>query len=92
MSDKKLPILNLRQWPVEIAVWENESANGHKYYSAKLTESFKNRDGQYETSQYLNSSNFTKAAALLLEANARLVIEEREIKGRASKDDDQGPF
>jgi len=95
MSEKKLPVLNLRYWPVNLAAWENKDERGNSYFSAKLTESFKNRDGNYEDSQYINSRNWDKAAALLREACSRLVIEDRQVgKGKAQEEEGEGevPF
>lgn len=75
MSDSKQPILRLEDFPVKLAIWENKQ-DGFNSYSAKLQRSFKDRDGHWQSTDYLQDGDWTKAAALLQEAWRRLRLKD----------------
>lgn len=75
----KLPVLKLSDFPVKLAVWEHLDEKQRPYYSASLSKTYKDKDQNWQDSQYLGDGDWAKAAALLMEAWRRLRCEERAI-------------
>lgn len=88
-----LPFLKLQCWPIKFAVWRYKKENGKGYwFSGTLTKTYKDKNGEYQDSDRLNGDDFLKAAALLQEAHAQLVINEIEIKRKKPDEDDESEF
>lgn len=73
MSDNRQPVLRLEDFPIKLAIWENKQEKFNSY-SAKLQRSFKDRDGNWQSTDYLQDGDWPKAAALLMEAWRRLRV------------------
>lgn len=71
------PDLVLKDFPVECAIWKREK-DGNAWYSINVSKSYKDDDGVWQSTNYLNGRDLLAAAALLQDAHRRLVIEERK--------------
>lgn len=89
MSDNKLPVLRLEDFPVKLAVWENQQ-DKFVSYSAKIQRSFKDRDGHWQSTDYLQDGDWPKAAALLMEAWRRLRVKD-SVPSRSSAGPESAP-
>jgi hypothetical protein len=83
--------MSLRAWPVEVAGWKHVNDKGRESWSFKVSKSFKNRDGNYENTDFLSSRDLPAASALLLEAHRRTEIETRQVAAPSDNGTDEEP-
>lgn len=86
MSEKRKPYAKVSMFPVEAAIWRNETEKG-VLYSVSYQCSFKNSDGKWD-----HSGNFGRTESLLLSKVADLAhskICELESADRNAKSEDQ---
>ena len=92
MSNNK-PVLKLEQYPIKVAVWENTSDDGRKYFSTKLVKTFKDKQtGEYKETPYLSERDLLTAAALLQEVWRNVACKEHIDKDKAPHTEDNIPF
>ncbi len=84
MSQHQKPCLELRSFPLKAAVWENAGKDGRKWFSVKLTKSYKDDEGKWQESASLTDRDLLAAAALLLEVWRTVAIKDPSEK--ASED------
>ena len=79
----KAPEIKIKRFPLEVAVWANESSDGRTYYTTRLSRSWKDEStGEYKNTDALFTSDLP-AAALLLEDAYREIVK-RESEDRAT--------
>lgn len=54
---------------LQVAVWKYKQENGPDNYSVKLSRSYKDKEGEYQTTDYLRDSDLLRATALLEQAD-----------------------
>ena len=77
MSDKPQPIDRVGLYPVNIAIWRNENEKGEVFYGATVENTFKDKEGSYQSSRRYS------AYELLLLAKAADLAHTKIIQLRA---------
>ncbi len=54
---------------LNVAIWKNKSESGFDQYSVRLDKSYKDGDGNYKTTSYLNADDLLRAAELYRQAD-----------------------
>lgn len=71
-SKKPLPVSKLTLWPLSAAIWRNENDKGEAFYGFTVERSYKDDNGNYQSSGNLGG----RTEALLLEKLAGRVFDE----------------
>ncbi len=77
---KNPPAERIRVRSVEIAIWRNTSDKGTFFSAGQPKVSYKDRDGNYQTSKSLNGFNLVDLAEASLTANRTLIRLRSEAK------------
>jgi hypothetical protein len=64
MSDNKKPAAKVTLFPVSAAIWARETEKG-VFYSATLERSYKDADGKWKNTNFLDESNLLLGAKAL---------------------------
>jgi hypothetical protein len=81
------PVLSLKKFPVEVAVWENQK-DGKTYYSTKLSKRYKDKDkNEWKQTEYLSTDDLLPAAELLSEAWRQIVLQAKDAAPDAARQD-----
>lgn len=68
---------------IQIAVWKNKSENGIENYSIRMERTYKDADGEFQTTPYLRETDLLRTQKLLSAADDW--IEQDRAKYRAAK-------
>lgn len=75
------PVHKVRAGNIQVDVWENEAEkNGQKFkaYSSKVTKSYKDKDGNWKTTDSLQTAEMPKVIELLREAYVWIISKSKD--------------
>jgi hypothetical protein len=78
MAADRKPASKVSLYPVEAAIWRNENQKGEAFYSVTFQRSYRDKDGNYKSSDSFNASD------LLLLAKVADLAHSEALKLRAS--------
>ncbi|MEM7625874.1 MAG: hypothetical protein AAF333_09610 [Planctomycetota bacterium] len=61
---KRRPVMTVDHFPLRAAVWDNITREGEVFYSVTFERAYKNKDGQWNSSQNFNRSDLLGLAKL----------------------------
>ena len=88
-SHRQRPIWTKKGFPCQVAVFEFPTENGGPNYSVKLTRSFRrDKESEWETTDYLGGGDLLRAARLLEAADTFIQSRlEADFKARKASED-----
>lgn len=81
---KTPPADTLRDGAIKATIWENDAENG-RYFSTKLTRTYKDQEGQYQETQSFFASDLLRVSELARKAYNRTI----DLKRGSYKDQDR---
>ncbi len=70
------PVKKFSAGAVQVAIWENDGKEGAKFNTVSIQRSYKDKDGEWKSSNSLNTSDLPKAILTLQKAYEYLALKE----------------
>lgn len=80
-ENSRMPIKSLRAGALQVAIWENENVidgTARKFQTASFERRYKDRNGQWQSTNSLRVNDLPKAAMLLSKAYEYMIFAESE--------------
>lgn len=77
------PVKKFSAGGVQIAIWENEGAEGRTYNTVSIDRRYKNKDGEWKSSSSLKLNDIPKAVLALQKAYEYIALKEPEAEDAA---------
>ena len=72
MSNASKPAAKVTLYPISAAIWRNQNENGEAFYNVTLERSYKDKDGQWQSSASFNAGDLLLAAKVLDRAHSEI--------------------
>lgn len=69
---------------LNVAIWKNKTESGYDRYSVLLEKSYRESDGNYGKTPYLNASDLLRASELLRQADEWIEQDKQQQRTRTS--------
>jgi len=80
MSEKKRPEKKFRAGAVTATIWKNQTEDNKEYSTVSFERSYKDKNGEWKTTNSLRVNDLPKAAMVLNKAYEFLALNEKEVE------------
>ncbi|MCX8158499.1 MAG: hypothetical protein N3D73_02415 [Candidatus Diapherotrites archaeon] len=80
------PVRKFRVGSISVAIWQNDSKDGNKFYSVTLDRRYKDKDGSWKSSNNLGINDLPKAILALQKAYEFVLFKEPELQEDINED------